>query len=153
MYYKKGIFSKVPSELLKDFEKKTSQPPPTELILLKSKRKRKSSPSLYVSWFIICPPKKIYCTTTAFITLLHPWFYLKKRKWTRKKCFNFYSFSNTMEVTLRPVWPPNWNVGVGKTTRTLKWLEKKALNSASVQLQEVMKKSPLGLSMEATLLR
>ena len=82
---KKGIFSKVPSELLKDFEKKTSQPPPTELILLKSKRKRKSSPSLYVSWFIICPPKKIYCTTTAFITLLHPWFYLKKRKWTRKE--------------------------------------------------------------------
>ena len=41
---------------------------------------------------------------------------------------------------------------MGKTTRTLKWLEKKALSSASVQLQEVMKKSPLGFSMEATLL-
>ena len=73
---------------------------------------------------------------------------------TNELHLNFYwLFSNTIEVTLRPVWPPNWNVGVGKTARTLKWLEKKACSSASVQLQEVMKKSPLGLSMEATLVR
>ena len=82
---KKAYFLRFPQSFWRILKKKTSQPPPTELILLKSKRKRKSSPSLYVSWFIICPPKKIYCTTTAFITLLHPWFYLKKRKWTRKK--------------------------------------------------------------------
>ena len=54
--------------------------------------------------------------------------------------FYIFVFSNTIEVTVLPDWPPNWNVGVGNTVFNLNNGEKKALSSSSVQLQDVIKK-------------
>ena len=50
-----------------------------------------------------------------------------------------------IEVTVLPVAPPNWNLGVGKTVFTLKWVPKNVLSSSSVQWQDVIKKK-LGTS-------
>ena len=51
-----------------------------------------------------------------------------------------FSLENIIEVTVLPVAPPNWNLGVGSTVFTVKWVSKNVLSSSSVQLQDVMKK-------------
>ena len=51
-----------------------------------------------------------------------------------------FSLEKIIEVTVLPVAPPNWNLGVGRTVFTLKWVPKNVLSSSSVQLQDVIKK-------------
>ena len=51
-----------------------------------------------------------------------------------------FSLKKIIEVTVFPVAPPNWNLGVGSTVFTLKWVSKNVLSSSSVQLQDVIKK-------------
>ena len=162
-YRRKGIFSKIllgfwRNENRKHFEQKSSTSPIfywINFIQIKRSSLCMSVDLLLHLWWALLKNNLLYNNCVYIICRIH--LILSKEKKMNEKSWKqldiFYSFSNTIEVTFRPVWPPNWNVGVGKTTRTLKWLEKKARSSASVQLQEVMKKSPLGFSMEATLLR
>ena len=51
-----------------------------------------------------------------------------------------FSLEKIIEVTVLPVAPPNWNLGVGRTVFTLKEVPKNVLSSSSVQLQDVIKK-------------
>ena len=63
-----------------------------------------------------------------------------KKKNIFRWSFYWGTFSKTTEVTLLPLCPPNWNLGVGNTHLTLNMGEKNVVNSSSVQLQLVMKK-------------